>query len=61
MTSTDFKARRLALWPSQAKAAADLGVSRATVTHWESGRHPVPGTIVRLLECIIARSKNDKT
>ena len=52
LTAAKFKRCRQKLWPSQAAAALALGVTRHAVNHWESGRRPVPETIVKLLECL---------
>lgn len=52
LTADKFKRRRKKLWPSQAAAASALGVSRPAVSHWESGRRPVPLWVRNFLDCL---------
>lgn len=55
MTAKQFSTRIQKIWTTQKEAANALGVTRGAIGHYELGRRPVPGTIVKLLECIEAR------
>ena len=60
MTATEFKEIRKRHWKSQSKAAAALGTTQANISHYELGRRPVSGTMIRLLECIENADKTGK-
>ena len=57
MTNTEFTKRRKRLWPTQREAAVVLGLSHGAVSHYESGRSPVPLVVVKLLTLIEATRK----
>lgn len=52
MTPLQFTRRRKKLFRSQAKAAEALGVTPGAISHWESGRRPVPPSMVKFLDCL---------
>jgi transcriptional regulator with XRE-family HTH domain len=52
MTASQFRRWREAMGISIAEAAKALGVTRAAITGWQSGRRSVPLSIVKLIECL---------
>jgi DNA-binding XRE family transcriptional regulator len=57
MTATQFKRHRLTHYGTQARMAAALGVTRGAVAMWEHGRRPIPGIVIKLLECLEMSTK----
>jgi DNA-binding transcriptional regulator YiaG len=55
MTALQFTTRRKKLFRSQAQAAEAMGVDQSTLSRWETGCRPVPGIVVKFLECIAER------
>jgi DNA-binding transcriptional regulator YiaG len=55
MTAKQFERKRKLLWKSQAQAAEAIGVDQSAISNWETGRRPVPGIVVKFLECIEER------
>jgi DNA-binding XRE family transcriptional regulator len=60
MTPLQFTRRRRKLFQTQATAAEALGVCQGTVSLYESGGRPVPKTIIKLLECLEAKSSSNQ-
>ena len=58
MTSEQFTKIRKKLWKSQQAAADDLGLIQATISHYETGRRPVPEIVVRFMQCIESQMKS---
>ena len=56
MTAIQFLTRRRRLFKNQYLAAEALGVSRTTVTEWETGRNPVPRWAILFMECLEGRA-----
>lgn len=56
MSPDEFRTALDELNLSRREAAQALGVSNATVRHWLSGRHSIPGPAVRLLRLWIRMS-----
>lgn len=52
MTAYQFTKRRQKLFPNQAQAAEAMGVTPGNISHWETGRRPVPRYAEIILECI---------
>ena len=58
----EFRALRMALWPTQLAASLGLGVARTTVERWESGDSTIPHKVIvkmqRLLgaKCPVVRT-----
>ena len=58
MTAKEFKQKLSKLgFRTHAQAAEALGVSRTTVTEWETGRNPVPRWAIKLLDCLENKSQ----
>lgn len=55
MTPLQFTRRRRKLFRTQVQAAEALGVTVGTVSHWETGRRPVPAIAIKFLECLEER------
>ena len=58
MTANHFAKRTSRLWRTQQEIADALGVTRGCIGHWINGRRRVPGTVVKLLKCIEAASRD---
>ena len=57
MTAKEFKQKLSKLgFRTHAQAAEALGVSRTTVTEWETGRNPVPRWAILFMECLEGRT-----
>lgn len=54
MKAEDFRHRRLRLKMSQEKLADELGITQAAVSHYETGKRPIPESIVKLLRFVEA-------
>jgi len=52
MTRRDFAQLRKKLGLSQARLAAKMGTTAATVSRWESGKRPIPEIAARLLRLL---------
>jgi len=53
MTPDEFRALRLKLgYRYRSDLAAALGVSKRAIEHWEYGRRKIPGSVIKLLECL---------
>jgi len=52
--AAQFKETRQLLGLTQTELATELRCSRRAVSYWEAGDHPIPGTVARLLEFLLA-------
>lgn len=52
MTPADLSAWLDRRGLSQRQAAPLLGVTQQAVNLWATGKRPIPGTVVRLIECL---------
>ena len=57
MPFPDLRAARKSLGLTQAELAAALGVHRMTITKWEGGTHPIPHTVVLVLQHMLRAAK----
>jgi len=59
MTPAEFKSHRIGLGLSQSQAARVFGVSKRTITYWETDddKRPVHGTAVKFMEWLLTGAR----
>ena len=56
MTSQQFKDIQKKMGVTNRKMAETLGHPLRTIDHWRAGTRPIPGAVVKLLECLEKQS-----
>lgn len=60
MQRRDFQRFRLRMKLTQAELARELGVSRAAVSRWESGKRRIDSVLALALQCLAERRAGKK-